>query len=185
VSISAWIAIAVVVVVLVYAINIYNKLVRNRNMTKEGWSGIDVQLRRRYDLIPNLLETVKGYASHEKGVFEEVTKLRAAGMNAGSITDQVQAEKALTGALGRLFAVAEAYPDLKADANFRSLQEELSEIEDHLQMARRYYNGTARELNILVESFPSVLVAKSFGFTTEPYYEIGDPAAAAVPKVAF
>ena len=120
-SISAWIAIAVVVVVLIYAINIYNKLVRNRNMTKEGWSGIDVQLRRRYDLIPNLLETVKGYASHEKGVFEEVTKLRAAGMNAGSITDQVQAEKALTGALGRLFAVAEAYPDLKADANFRSL----------------------------------------------------------------
>jgi LemA protein len=185
VPISAWIVIAIVVVVLLYAITIYNRLVRHRNMTKEGWSGIDVQLRRRYDLIPNLLETVKGYAAHERGVFEEVTKLRAAGMSAGNIADQLEADKALTGALGRLFAVAEAYPDLKADANFRSLQEELSDIEDHLQMARRYYNGTARELNIVVESFPSVLVAKAFGFKTEPYYEIGDPAAAAVPKVAF
>jgi LemA protein len=185
VPISAWIAIAVVVLVLGYAISVYNRLVRARNMTQEGWSGIDVQLRRRFDLIPNLLETVKGYAAHERGVFEEITRLRAASMNAGTVADQVQAEKALTGALGRLFAVAEAYPDLKADANFRNLQEELSDIEDHLQMARRYYNSTARELNILVESFPSVLVARSFGFKTEPYYEIGDPAAAAVPKVAF
>lgn len=182
---AAWIAIAVVVVLFIYVIRIYNNLVRNRNLTKEGWSGIDVQLRRRYDLIPNLLETVKGYAAHEKAIFDEVTARRASAMGANTVPDQVQADKALSGALGRLFAIAEAYPELKADANFRALQDELASIEDQLQMARRYYNGTARELNILVESFPSVLVASTFGFTKEPYYELGDPAAAAVPKVAF
>ena len=183
--IAAWIAIAVVVVLLFYVIRIFNNLVRNRNLTKEGWSGIDVQLRRRYDLIPNLLETVKGYAAHEKAIFDEVAAKRASAMGANTVTDQVQADKALSGALGRLFAIAEAYPELKADANFKALQDELSSIEDQLQMARRYYNGTARELNILVESFPSVLVASTFGFKKEPYYELGDPAAAAVPKVAF
>lgn len=183
--VSAWVAIAVAVLVLLYAISIYNALVRNRNLTREGWSGIDVQLRRRFDLIPNLLETVKGYAAHERAIFDEVSAKRAAAMGANTVTDQVQADKALSGALGRLFAIAEAYPELRADANFRALQEELSAIEDQLQMARRYYNGTARELNILVESFPSVLIAGAFRFQKEPYYELGDPAAAAVPKVAF
>jgi LemA protein len=184
-STPAWIAVAVIVVVVIYIISAYNNLVRHRNSTKEGWSGIDVQLRRRFDLIPNLVETVKAYAAHEKGIFEEVAAKRASSMSANTVADKVQAEKALSGALGRLFAVAEAYPDLKADANFRALQDELAGIEDQLQMARRYYNGTARELNNLVESFPSVLVASTFGFKKEPFFELGDPAAAAVPKVAF
>lgn len=184
-SVAAWVALAVAVLIVLYAISIFNRLVRHRNLTHEGWSGIDVQLRRRNDLIPNLIETVKGYASHERALFEEVTAKRAHSVQAGSVNEQLNAQSALSGALGRLFAVAEAYPALKADANFRRLQDELSAIEDQLQMARRYYNGTARELNILVESFPSVLVAGAFGFKKEPYYELGDPAAAAVPKVAF
>jgi LemA protein len=187
-STNAWIAVAVVVIVLailLYLISTYNHLVRNRNLTREGWSGISVQLRRRVDLIPNLVETVKAYAAHEKGIFEDISARRAMSMQASSVTDQVQAEKALSGALGRLFAVAEAYPDLKADANYRGLQEELSSIEDQIQMARRYYNGAARELNILVESFPSVLVAGAFGFKTEPYFELADPSEAAVPHVSF
>lgn len=182
---AAWVAIAVLVLVVLYAITLFNKLVRHRNMVREGYSGIDVQLLRRSDLIPNLLETVKGYAAHEAALFADVTARRASSMNAGSIADQAVADKALSGALGRLFALAEAYPDLKADANFRALQADLSNIEDQLQMARRYYNGTARDYNILVESFPNVLVAGSFGFKKEPFFELADPASAAVPKVAF
>ena len=182
---AAWIALAIVVVIVVYGITLYNKLVRHRNLVQEGYSGIDVQLTRRSDLIPNLLETVKGYAAHEKALFADIAERRASSINAGSIADKAVADKALTGALGRLFAVAEAYPDLKADANFRALQADLSEIEDQLQMARRYYNGTARDYNIVVESFPNVLVAGSFGFRKEPFFELADPATAAVPKVAF
>ncbi len=184
-GITAWVAVAAGVVVVLYFISIYNKLVRHRNATKEGWSGIDVQLRRRFDLIPNLVQTVKGYAEHEKAIFEEVAAKRASSINANSVPDRAQAENALSGALGRLFAVAEAYPDLKADANFRDLQNQISEIENQLQMARRYYNGTARELNNLVESFPSVLVANTFGFKQAPYFELGDAGAAAVPSVSF
>jgi len=184
-SIGAWVAVAVAVVVLLYVIKLYNSLVRHRNMTREGWSGIDVQLRRRVDLIPNLVETVKSYAAHEKGIFEDIAAKRAQSINANGVADQAQAEKALSGAIGRLFAVAEGYPQLKADGNYLHLQEQLAEIEDHLQMARRYYNGTARELNNLVESFPSVIVASSFGFKVAPNFDLGDPAAATVPSVKF
>ncbi len=184
-STSMWVLSAIVVAVLAYAITIYNKLVRHRNLVREGWSGIDVQLRRRADLVPNLVTTVQGYAAHEKGLFEEIARRRAESLGANTVADQVQAEKGLSGALGRLFAVAEAYPQLKADANFLALQTQLAEIEDQLQMARRYYNGTARDQNILIESFPSLLVAKSFGFQTEPYFELDDEAARSVPQVSF
>ncbi len=182
---ALWIVIFAALALLVYVIWIYNRLVRNRNMVREGWSGIDVQLRRRADLVPNLVESVKAYAAHEQRTLEEVTSLRRQALDAKSVTDHAVAERALSGALGRLLAVAEAYPDLKADANFRELQAELSEIEDHLQMARRYYNGTAREMNILAESFPSNLVARQFGFGIEPYFELEDRADAEPPRVQF
>lgn len=175
----------VAVAVLGYVIVTYNALVRLRNLAREGWSGIAVQLRRRTDLVPNLVETVKAYAAHEKNVFDDIAARRAGSINATGVAQQVQAEQALSQSLGRLMAVAEAYPDLKADANFRSLQGTLGEIEDQLQMARRYYNGTARELNIRVESFPSNLVAGAFGFEHQTYFELDNPTEAAVPHVSF
>lgn len=186
-SAAMWtiVAAAVVLVVLLYIVATYNALVRLRNMTREAWSGISVQLRRRTDLIPNLVESVKAYATHEKSVFEDIATHRATSIAAGTVPDQARAERALGSALGRLMAVAEAYPDLKADANFRNLQDNLSGIEDQLQMARRYYNGAAREQNIRVESFPANLVAQSFGFKQEPYFELENPADAAVPHVSF
>jgi LemA protein len=176
---------AVLIVVGLYAISIYNRLVANRNLVKEGWSGIDVQLRRRADLVPNLIETVKGYAAHEKGIFEEVTAARARSLSAQGVGAQAAAESGMQAALGRLFAVAEAYPDLKADANFRELQTQLATVEEDIQSSRRYYNGAARNLNTLIESFPSNLVANQFRFTPVDYFEIGDEAARAVPKVDF
>lgn len=183
---STLIVIVVIVAIAAYAVALYNRLVRQRNLVREGWSGIDVQLKRRADLIPNLVETVKGYAAHEKGIFEEVAEKRAASMKAGDVTSQAAADAALSGALGRLIAISEAYPELKADANFRQLQTELAAVEDQMQMARRYYNATARDLNTSIQSFPAVLVANSLGFREEPYYEIEDRAAASIaPKVAF
>jgi LemA protein len=184
-STSAWIVIGIAVVVLLYLVKLYNDLVRRRNMAREGWSGIDVQLRRRADLVPNLVQTVQGYAAHEKQIFEDIAATRASSISATTVADKAQAGTALSGALGRLFAIAEAYPALKADANFQSLQNELSEIEDQLQMARRYYNGTARELNILVESFPGVLVAGPFGFKPQAYFELGDAQAGVAPSIKF
>jgi len=183
---STLIVIAVIVVVGLYAVTLYNRLVRQRNLAREGWSGIDVQLKRRADLIPNLVEAVKGYAAHEKGIFDEVAEKRAASMRASDVTSQAAADQALSGALGRLTAISEAYPELKADANFRQLQTELATIEDEMQKARRYYNATVRDLNTSIQSFPAVLVAQSLGFREEPFYEIEDRAAASVPpKVAF
>ncbi|WP_144641211.1 LemA family protein [Bordetella genomosp. 13] len=184
---STWVVAVCIAVVAVlgYVVITYNALVRLRALAREGWSGISVQLRRRTDLVPNLVETVKAYAAHEKGIFDEIAARRATSINAAGVAQQAQAEQALNQSLGRLMAIAEAYPDLKADANFRGLQDSLAEIEDQLQMARRYYNGTARELNIRVESFPSNLVAGSFGFRQEAYFELDDPADAAVPHVAF
>jgi LemA protein len=186
-SAATWtiVAAVVVVILLLYVVVTYNALVRLRNMTREAWSGISVQLRRRTDLVPNLVETVKAYATHEKSVFEDIATHRATSIAATSVPAQSRAEQALGSALGRLMAVAEAYPDLKADANFRNLQDNLSGIEDQLQMARRYYNGAAREQNIRVESFPANVVAKSFGFHQEPYFELDNPADAAVPHVSF
>jgi LemA protein len=133
-----WIVIAVVVAIAIYAAVIYNRLVRQRNLMREGWSGIDVQLKRRTDLVPNLIETVKAYAAHERGLFEDVAAKRASSIAADSVPSQAAAERALHGSLGRLFAVAEAYPELKANQNFLDLQQQLAEIEDQLQMARRY-----------------------------------------------
>ncbi|MEJ5329046.1 MAG: LemA family protein [Desulfobaccales bacterium] len=164
---------------------IYNRLVKNRNLVREAWSGIDVQLKRRADLIPNLVETVKGYMQHERGVLEKVTELRTRSLQAGTVADKAQAEGLLTSALRTLFAVAENYPDLKASANFQDLQKTLADIEEQLQLARRYYNGAARNLNILIESFPSNLVARAFGFETAEYFEIEDAAERAVPRVSF
>jgi len=182
---TVWIAVAVLLALGLGAVVTFNRLVRQRNLVREGWSGIDVQLKRRSDLIPNLVETVKGYAAHEHGVFEEVTARRAASAGVAAVPAKAEAERALQGAVGRLIAVAEAYPQLKADENFRALQDQLAEIEDQLQMARRYYNGTVRDLNTLVQSFPTALIAGPFGFRAEPFFELDDRAAAAAPKVAF
>ncbi|MCP4330843.1 MAG: LemA family protein [Alphaproteobacteria bacterium] len=168
-----------------WAIAIYNRLVKLKNMVEEGWSGIDVQLKRRSNLIPNLIETVKGYMGHERELLEKVTELRSKSLQSHAPHDQGQLEGALSGMLGTLFAVAENYPDLKADANFRQLQQEISEIEDQIQLARRYYNGTVRNLNTLIESFPSNLVANFFRFATAEFFEIDDPAEKAVPQVDF
>jgi len=180
-----YIILAIVIVLLLGAVVIYNRLVTNKNMVAEGWSGIDVQLKRRADLIPNLIEAVKGYMGHERGVLDQVTELRAKSLKAEGVGDKARVEGALGAALGNLFAVAENYPDLKASQNFLELQKSLADIEDQIQLARRYYNGAARNLNILIQSFPSNLLASTFGFTPVEYFEIEAAADRAVPKVAF
>jgi LemA protein len=180
-----WIIVGLVVLTVLALISIYNRLVRLRALVKEGFSGITVQLRRRADLIPNLVEAVKGYATHEREVFEEVSKARAASVNAGSVAATAQADAQLTGMLGRLFAVAEAYPELKANTNFLQLQDQLANIEGELQSSRRYYNATVRDLNSSIQSFPAVLVAKPLGFSEEPFYQDEDPAIQSAPQVSF
>ena len=180
-----WIFLGVVVLLLVYAVAVYNRLVRLRALVHEAFSGITVQLRRRADLVPNLVETVKGYATHEQETLDQVTAHRTDAMNAGSVAATAQADNAMTAMLGRLFAVAEAYPELKADANFRELQGELSSLETELQSARRYYNATARDLNTRSFSFPDMLFASPMGFKEEPYYEDADTAIQSAPKVEF
>jgi LemA protein len=180
-----WIILAVIVLLLLYVMGIYNRLVRLRALVKEAFSGITVQLRRRADLIPNLVETVQGYATHEREVFEAVSKARAASMGAGSVQATAQADAQLTGMLGRLFAVAEAYPELKANTNFLQLQDQLANIEGELQSARRYYNATVRDLNSTIQSFPPVLIARPMGFSEEPFYQDDDPAIQSAPKVSF
>ncbi|MBB3966461.1 LemA family protein [Rhizobium metallidurans] len=182
-----YIILGLIVLIALYAVFVYNGLVRARQMAEEAWSGIDVQLKRRADLIPNLIETVKGYATHEKTTLEEVVKLRnqAQTVPAGDVAGRAQAEGLLGAALGRLLALAEAYPDLKANENFRELQTSLETMESEIQMARRYYNGSARDLNVKVESFPSNLVANQFGFSKREYFEITNEADRAVPSVKF
>ena len=182
---NGWIIVAVVAAIALYVMFVFNRLVRLRNLAREAWSGMDVQLKRRSDLVPNLVETVKGYAAHESGVLEEVTARRQSSLAAGDIAGRAFAEQLLQGALGKLLAVAEAYPGLKADKNFLSLQQQLAEIEDQLQMARRYYNGTARNLNISIQSFPDNLFAGLLGFREQPFFELEDRAQAAAPAVAF
>jgi len=167
----------------VYFIYAYNALIKKRNFVAEGWSGIDVQLRRRADLVPNLVETVKGYATHEDRLFRDLSELRARSISGGSVNEQSSVGQAMSAALGRLFAIAEAYPELKADANFRDLQDKLAGIEDEIQLSRRYYNGAVRNLNTMIESFPSNLVANAFRFTKAEFFEIGDEAARQVPRV--
>ena len=180
-----WIVPGVVVLLLVTAIGIYNRLVRLRALVKEGFSGITVQLRRRADLIPNLVESVQGYATHERDVFEEVSANRSKALTAGSVAGTAQADAQMTGLLGRLFAVAEAYPELKANQNFLQLQDQLANIEGELQSARRYYNATVRDLNSSIQSFPAVLVAGPLGFAQEPFYEDADQSIQTAPKVSF
>ena len=180
-----WIVLGVIVLVLLYIMGVYNRLVRLRALVKEGFSGITVQLRRRADLIPNLVETVQGYATHEREVFEQVSNARAATVNAGSVQATAQADAQMTGLLGRLFAVAEAYPELKANTNFLQLQDQLANIEGELQSARRYYNATVRDLNSTIQSFPPVLIARPMGFTEEPFYQDDDAAIQSAPKVSF
>jgi LemA protein len=180
-----WIVLGLIVLVLLSLIAMYNRLVRLRALVKEGFSGITVQLRRRADLIPNLVEAVKGYATHEREVFEEVSANRSKALTAGSVPATAQADAQMTGLLGRLFAVAEAYPELKANSNFLQLQDQLANIEGELQSARRYYNATVRDLNSSVQSFPAVLVAGPLGFQQEPFYEDADQSIQTAPKVSF
>ncbi len=179
------IIIAIIVLIGLFAVSIYNRLVRLRALVKEAFSGITVQLRRRADLLPNLVETVKGYASHEKSTFEAITTARAAMAGGGGVAATAAADAQMTGLIGRLFAVAEAYPELKASANFQQLQTEISGIETELQSARRYYNATARDLNTRVQSFPDMVFAGPLGISQEEYYKDEDPAIQAAPKIDF
>ncbi len=187
------VALAVVMIILVGIVVViggwlmmtYNGLVRLRNLVEEAWSGIDVQLKRRADLIPNLIETVKGYMGHERELLEKVTELRSRAMKADNVGEKARLEGELSRSLVNVLAVAERYPDLKANQNFLDLQEQLAKIEDEIQLARRYYNGAARNLNIKIESFPSNLVANMFHFTKAEYFEIEDEADRKVPKVSF
>lgn len=168
----------------IYLVWIFNRLVRERNLVREGWSGIDVQLRRRTDLVPNLVETVKSYAAHERKLFEDIAKIRTESIAASNVRTQENAERELQGALSRLIALKEAYPNLKADQNFLKLQEQLAEVEDNLQMARRYYNGSVRNLNIMIQSFPNVLIARPLGFNEAEFFQI-DAGEDATPQVTF
>jgi LemA protein len=173
-------------VVVIWIISIFNSLVRLRTHAHEALSDIDVQTKRRYDLIPNLIETVKGYVKHEKETLENVTKARTAAMSAsGSAIDKAGAENLLAGTLKTLFAVSENYPDLKANANFLELQRELSDTENKIQAARRFYNNTVKDLNIKVDSFPSNVIANSFGFKKEKFFEVSSEAEKEPVKVKF
>jgi LemA protein len=163
---------------------IYNKIVRLRNMVMEGWSGIDIQLKRRATLIPNLVETVKGYMEHERNLLSEIADLRSRSLRTQKVGEKGEIETALTHSLGSLMAVAEGYPDLKASRNFLDLQKELTDTEDQLQMARRYYNGTVRNLNIAVESFPSNIVAKLFFFVQAEFFAVDNADDRLAPQVS-
>ena len=163
---------------------IYNRLVRLRNRTENAWSQVDVQLGRRHDLIPNLVETVKGYATHEREVFESVTAARTAAQGAQGVEAQSAAEQGLSSALGRLLAVAEAYPQLRATENFQALQAQLAETENRIAVSRQIFNDTVQTYDTSVETFPSALVAGTFGFTRKVYFELDDPGAATVPAVS-
>jgi len=177
-----YIIIGVAVLFILWAIAAYNGFIRLRTRTDEAWADIDVQLKRRYDLIPNLIETVKGYAAHESGVFEAVTKARTEAMSAeqsGDPAKAAEAENMLSGALKSLFAVAENYPDLKANENFMELQRELSDTENKIQAARRFYNANVRDLNIKTESVPSNIIAGMFGFSKREFFELDDETEAA------
>ncbi len=179
------ILLAVVVVAGLWAVSIYNGLVRRKNVVAEAWSGIEAQLKRRADLIPNLVETVKGYASHERETFDELARLRSTGQAQADVAARAQTESAITAAIGKVMAVAEAYPELKASANFQSLQGDLAGIEDQIQLARRYYNGAVRDFNVMIEQFPSNLIANFGSFKPAAFFQIDNDADRAAPKVSF
>jgi LemA protein len=178
-----FILLAIIAVVVIWFIAAYNKFITMRNRKDEAWSDIDVQLKRRYDLIPNLVNTVKGYAKHESGTFEKVTEARAKAISAGSVEEHAQAENMLTGALKSLFAVSEAYPELKANENFKELQQELSDTENKIQAARRFYNTNVRDYNTALQTFPSNLVANMFKFTPVEFFELDESEADAKDPV--
>ena len=172
----------ILLVVVLFLVFTFNRFVSLRNRAKEAWADIEVQLKRRYDLIPNLVNTVKGYATHESSAFENVTKARSAAMGAGgNLADKGQAENMLTGALKSVFAIAEAYPELKANQNFLALQNELSDTENKIQSARRFYNANVRDLNTSIESFPSNIIAGIFNFSKMEFFDLGDNDAAQNP----
>jgi len=181
---TIYIILGVVVVLVLWVVASYNGLVSLVNRTKEAWADIDVQLKRRYDLIPNLIESVKGYAAHESGVFQKVTEARTQAMQAGSVQEKQKAEGALSNTLKSLFAVSEAYPDLKANQNFLSLQSELSDTENKIQAARRFYNGNVRDLNTKLEVFPSNVIAGMFKFQKQEFFDLGEANAVAREPVA-
>ena len=178
--IGVWIAVGIVIVLLLYAILAFNALVRHRNRVENAWSGIDVQLRRRYDLIPNLIETVKGYAAHERELFEEVTEARTRAIAAGTVGDQAQAENDVTRSLGRLLAVAEAYPQLRANENFLALQEELTATESKIAFARQFYNDQVMRYNTMIEQFPSLIIARMGRFRQREFFEAEENSRGAV-----
>ncbi len=173
-----WIVLGVIVIIAIFLIGTYNSLVSLRQRIRNAWSQIDVQLKRRYDLIPNLVNTVKGYATHEQETFEKVTQARNMAINASDVNQQAEAENMLSGALKSLFAVSESYPELKADANFRQLQEELTNTEGKIAFARQFYNDTVMKFNTMIQRFPVVLVAGMFGFHKEEYFNIEEGSAA-------
>ena len=183
--IIAGIILVLALVVAVWGISVYNALVRLRNMKDEGWSGIDVQLKRRHDLVGNLVNTVKGYMAHEKATFEELAKARSAAQNASGVAQAAQAEGLLSQAMGRLFAVMENYPELRASENVTQLQSTLTTLEDEIQIARRYYNGTVREYNTRTEVFPASIIARQYGFQKADFFELDNVAEREVPQVSF
>jgi LemA protein len=180
-----WVVLGLLLLALLAGVAIYNRFVRLRNAADGAWSDIDVQLKRRYDLIPNLVETVKGYAAHEQSTFDQVTRARSQAMQASTPAESARAEGDLTNVLKSLFAVAESYPELKANQNFLALQADLARIEDAIQNARRYYNALVRDLNTQVESFPASVVASTFGFGKREYFELDDAAERRAPEVRF
>jgi len=179
------IVIAVIVILVFWIIGMFNGLVRLRNQVKNAWSQIDVQLKRRHDLIPNLVETAKGYMKHERGTFEEITKARSQAIQANSVADKSKAESQLSGALNRFQLVVENYPDLKANQNFLSLQEELTTTENKVGFARQFYNDQVLQFNTKIESVPTNIIAGMFGFKQSDFFEIETPAEREVPKVKF
>lgn len=182
---TTYIILGILAALVLWAIVAYNGFVTLVNRAKEAWADIDVQLKRRYDLIPNLVETVKGYATHERTAFENVTKARTQAMGAGTPAERGAAENMLTGALKSIFAISEAYPDLKANQNFLSLQSELSDTENKIQAARRFYNGNVRDLNTSIESFPGNVIAKIFSFSKQEFFELDNEAAKEPVAVKF
>lgn len=182
---TGWILLGVAVLLVLYVISVYNSHIRLRNLVKEAWSSIAVMLKKRHDLLPNLVETVKGYASHEKETLQSVIDARNQAQNSRSVKDTEASENQLAVAVTHLLALAESYPDLKANVNFLQLQDQLAAIEGDIEKSRRYYNGTVRNLNTLIESFPSNLIAQVFSFRQEPYFELSNPAEGNAPQIKF
>ena len=179
------IVLAIIGLVVLYGVTVYNKLVRFRTLVEEAWSGINVQLKKRHDLIPNLMETVKGYATHERETFESVTRARTTAIQAQDVKAQEAAENQLSGALMRLMAISERYPELKSNQNFMQLQEQLGIIETDIEKSRRYYNGAVRQKNITIDTFPSNMVANMFSFDKSAFFELESEAEKAVPQIKF